>query len=378
MTHVQQIEATEIKGGEFKSVTCKSDDPDALGEKVRKHVKASKDAVQNFVEHAMAAGDALRQARDQVPHGQWGGWLKRHCGLNERTAQRYMQLAEHRAELANPTRVSDLSLRTALNLIAKSHPPNRSEIATKSMGNSTKATSFEALDWWSNADHQARQDFLSGIGLRAILNAAPVAWGDALKREFCKSPAPVIDGEVVRAVGEEILNSNEMPALPDFLNRARQTQVDTGNGAVKEDNKPRTKMRKPSIETTTIENAVNDAWSEFAELAQEMRDAFENTPEPLQLSEVSQAREAAADALESLEKPDVPKELAEKGIEVERTPPTRRASRSSRCNDACELLSAVMQALDAMKENEEAAALNSELYNLRSEAECVDFPGFRS
>jgi hypothetical protein len=76
--------------------------------------------------HAMAAGDLLIEAKDQVPHGQWLLWLRDHCSMSERTAQLYMRMARARPEIeANPQRVADLSLRGAMAVIA----PDESEAA---------------------------------------------------------------------------------------------------------------------------------------------------------------------------------------------------------------------------------------------------------
>jgi hypothetical protein len=54
-------------------------------------------AVKKSAEHAMAAGDALTEAKAQLKHGEWLPWLKSHCEISERTAQVYMRLARHGA-----------------------------------------------------------------------------------------------------------------------------------------------------------------------------------------------------------------------------------------------------------------------------------------
>jgi DUF3102 family protein len=154
------------------------DDLDALGKEVCRHVAAGANAVQNFVEHALAAGDALVRAKTQIKHGSWGDWLKKFCGLNERTAQRYMRIAEHRAEL-NPTHVSDLSMSAALKLIAK--PKSTNSSPTK---NAKVAASFDPLDWWTNASHKERFHFLDGVGLKPLLAAIPPAWRQEAEREI--------------------------------------------------------------------------------------------------------------------------------------------------------------------------------------------------
>ena len=70
---------------------------------------------------ALQAGDLLNKAKVSVPHGGWKDWLAKHCNLSERTAQRYMKLAENRqmieAKMKTAT-VADLTLRQAERLIA--------------------------------------------------------------------------------------------------------------------------------------------------------------------------------------------------------------------------------------------------------------------
>ncbi len=84
-------------------------------------------AVRAGLQHAMAAGALLREARSLVPHGQWGSWLREHCHVSERTAQAYMQVARQlparlEAEGADKSAaVADLTLREALQLVAE-HP----------------------------------------------------------------------------------------------------------------------------------------------------------------------------------------------------------------------------------------------------------------
>jgi hypothetical protein len=93
-------------------------DLEQLAAAVRTAHAAVEHAAVNLLGHALAAGDALIAAKARLPHGEFGNWIDRNCDLSERTAQRYMVLAGARAQLeANPTRVSDLSLRGALALV---------------------------------------------------------------------------------------------------------------------------------------------------------------------------------------------------------------------------------------------------------------------
>lgn len=82
------------------------------------HRQAEK-AARKALDHALAAGDALLEAKGCVAHGEWAHWLSQHVpAISGRTAQLYMKLARHRDEL-NPQRVADLSLRQAERLVRR-------------------------------------------------------------------------------------------------------------------------------------------------------------------------------------------------------------------------------------------------------------------
>jgi Protein of unknown function (DUF3102) len=75
-------------------------------------------AMKSAVENAMATGDLLLEAKEQLDHGQWMPWLREHCQVAERTARLYMRLAKNRAviELAGDT--ANLTLNGAARLLA--------------------------------------------------------------------------------------------------------------------------------------------------------------------------------------------------------------------------------------------------------------------
>jgi Protein of unknown function (DUF3102) len=159
--------------------TAEIDDLDALAKEVCRHLAASTNAAQNLLEHALAAGDALIRAKKQVKPGNWYSWL-RSCDLSEDKAQRYMQLAAHRAEL-DPARVRGLSLRAALKLIGRPPPADSKPKKKKA------APSFDALAWWSGASPEARSRFIHGVGLKPLLAAIPSSW----QREAEQAIGPV-------------------------------------------------------------------------------------------------------------------------------------------------------------------------------------------
>ncbi len=87
-------------------------------------------AARKGIEHALAAGELLLEAKAQVPHGQWLPWLAENCPtISERMARYYMRLARNRLELeAQIGNVSDLSLREAVRLLEDDNDEGEDEI----------------------------------------------------------------------------------------------------------------------------------------------------------------------------------------------------------------------------------------------------------
>lgn len=82
------------------------------------HTRAG-DALKKSVQAGMRAGELLIEARALIPHGAWLPWLRDRVEISPRMAQRYVQLARHRAEIeANTTHVSHLTINGALALLA--------------------------------------------------------------------------------------------------------------------------------------------------------------------------------------------------------------------------------------------------------------------
>lgn len=139
---------------------------------------------------------------------------------------------------------------------------------------------------------------------------------------------------------------------------------------------PRGKKRVAVERTLTIADAVSEAYGELEALGEEMREAFDNTPESLQSSAAGEARSEAADALENIQEPDVDEELGKIEIKWSALPPLKNQSRSDRRDDAVFVIDRVMEFLDEM-EGQKAAAeeLHSALSDMKDEAEAVEFPG---
>jgi Protein of unknown function (DUF3102) len=89
------------------------------------------------LQHAIAAGKLLIEAKAQVKHGQWLPWLREHCpaSLPERTASLYMRLARHASELeAKSATVADLTVRRAVELLAARAAAPAEESVTETVG----------------------------------------------------------------------------------------------------------------------------------------------------------------------------------------------------------------------------------------------------
>jgi Protein of unknown function (DUF3102) len=163
-----------------------------LAARVRAAQEAVERADQDIVRHAMDAGDALLEARDQVRHGGWKTWLDLNCKLRVRAAQEYMQIARHREMLSNAQRAAHLSLRAALALINRNNggPP-----APKKPPPSLRARA------WSDATPEQRQQFIQDIGIKSLLAALPRAFRTEIERRTAGRRAGADNGARTPLVG---------------------------------------------------------------------------------------------------------------------------------------------------------------------------------
>jgi hypothetical protein len=90
-----------------------------LAARIRAEHEATGDALKSSINHSIAAGELLIEAKAKVPHGQWLPWLSDNCAISERTAQLYMRLAKNREAIEGQIRngVADLSLNEAAALL---------------------------------------------------------------------------------------------------------------------------------------------------------------------------------------------------------------------------------------------------------------------
>jgi hypothetical protein len=106
-----------------------------LANQIKKCVADIKDAERGMEKtrlmRAYHAGGLLNKAKATlVDHGEWLQWLEDHCDLSERTAQRYMRLADYREMIeheAKSANMADLTMSKAEWLIKKHAPDDDDE-----------------------------------------------------------------------------------------------------------------------------------------------------------------------------------------------------------------------------------------------------------
>lgn len=139
--------------------------------------------------------------------------------------------------------------------------------------------------------------------------------------------------------------------------------------------------------TSTVGSAIVDAVAELSELASEMRERADNTPEGLQNGETYQTVDSTASELEGVDAPDVPDSLSDIPVTYTEMVQRRRGrgtSRATRCANACAQLSGAADALEEWLQTERTDEQQSEAETLRDECQAIvdtceglDFPGMR-
>jgi hypothetical protein len=184
-------------------------------------------AISNAVQHALAAGKALNTAKSskKVPHGKWLAFLE-HCDIDERTAQRYMQLAK----LADPnpsctTDLAGLSIEAAIERLSPPKPPKHTPTGQQAPERGergkpvkrptcAKTKHVDIIEVWIAAPATERTRALDGIGLELLLAAIPPAWWPLIERHLAERQKPPIPTVTVTAAIPDDLS------IPPLLKRA--------------------------------------------------------------------------------------------------------------------------------------------------------------
>jgi hypothetical protein len=91
---------------------------DQLAAAIKRDHAACEALARRSLERALAAGEALLEAKRLLQHGGWLPWC-RQLGVPQRSAQVYMKLASNRDQISQIRSAADLSLRAALQAIKK-------------------------------------------------------------------------------------------------------------------------------------------------------------------------------------------------------------------------------------------------------------------
>jgi hypothetical protein len=90
---------------------------DQLAAEIKREHEAAEYSVRESLKHARLAGVKLLEVKSRLFHGEFGPWVKTHCGFSHRTANLYMKVAERWKTLGDSQRVANLSLRKASKLL---------------------------------------------------------------------------------------------------------------------------------------------------------------------------------------------------------------------------------------------------------------------
>jgi hypothetical protein len=82
-----------------------------LADEIRRAHADARAAAAWSIAKAKEAGALLIEAKKLVPHGGWLPWLKEHCALSERSAQRYMHLVNFKSDTVSDLARSELMWR---------------------------------------------------------------------------------------------------------------------------------------------------------------------------------------------------------------------------------------------------------------------------
>jgi DUF3102 family protein len=87
--------------------------------------------------HAIIVGERLIEAKTLVDHGEWLPWLKMHCSISERQAQKYMRVARAKSAVR-----ADLTIEAAIDALTVAKPVSYLPLAAHIKIGEHKANTF--------------------------------------------------------------------------------------------------------------------------------------------------------------------------------------------------------------------------------------------
>jgi Protein of unknown function (DUF3102) len=203
--------------------------------KIRKGLQDIRRTMSNALDIALAVGQRLNIAKDQVDDGKWGKWLRDDCELSRSTALLYMRLANHQGDIdAARVQLPDLSLRAARRLLTKSITPEAKESDAAELDQEEpEADGLEVASpdhtaalraAWEVAPIEAQKEFLAAIlamfqgSLSDLFGMMPEALQDELLDRAESSLAAGSTTKKQReAINKARKNKNKSKKTPKYL-----------------------------------------------------------------------------------------------------------------------------------------------------------------
>jgi hypothetical protein len=147
-----------------------------LARQINEEHNAFKSALMSGCQRAINAGKLLLKAKELCGHGSWIEWQAANTHMPSRTAQCYMELARHEAELlARGSNLSGLSMSGAIRLIEDlKDPDDKSGLASRGSASKSRSTPVDsaikkdAVDVlkkaWRKCNDDQKEEFRQHIG----------------------------------------------------------------------------------------------------------------------------------------------------------------------------------------------------------------------
>jgi len=133
------------------TITQASDPLSVLAVQINEQHDKALGHARSSLEHARVAGELLRQAKQQIPHGEWLAWLSANCKVSDRQAQRYLKVANNWQAITKNDAASYLTIDEAIAVCSK-------PVETIEQADTSSLTTRELLGAETDDDIAASKD----------------------------------------------------------------------------------------------------------------------------------------------------------------------------------------------------------------------------
>lgn len=164
-------------------------------------------------------GRLLIQAKEQLPHGEWGSWLRDRVEFSERSANNFMRVAREYA--SNPQLVADLGIRKAIALL---DVPEEERAAFAEENNAAQLTARQLKEAIRERD-QAREDLAAKDAALNMANgclSAREAELNQARKELEELRARPVEVAVETVVDEAAVKKAAREAAKEAKEKAEQ------------------------------------------------------------------------------------------------------------------------------------------------------------